>query len=154
SSFVCFPMLGALADRLCPDPQLNQTDVEVSWRAPGGDAFAAIDGLECFLDPTPPLYATLIVHLSADLAGMMPRAPGGGEGPMVRKSLSIYDMVTRLVGLARAGGRDDASGGLYLSLFVANGSRLNSPWASQDFGPEMSDRLFDVASSAQTLALL
>ncbi|MEO1330583.1 MAG: hypothetical protein AAFW46_13045 [Pseudomonadota bacterium] len=163
TEFVCFPMPGGLADQLCPDDRVTPRDLSVRWlgaAASGGEARAGVDQIECFREPTMTLHATLVVDLNGAMAAGM---PAGGAPARRRKIDAVYDMLTRLIVEARAEAASDASAadpggragpGLSLSAYIAGGSRLESPWASQQFGEGRRDRVFDVRSTRQTLALV
>lgn len=156
TAFVCFPMTSLAADRLCPDQRFGVDDLEIAWRMPGGAARQSPAGVECYADPSAPLHATVMAHLSGDLAGLLPRGPEGQAGPgedRLRKAEALYEALTRLLSAARAA-RGDERARIMLSLYVAGGSSLRSPWAQQSFGPERADRLFDLGSISQSLAML
>lgn len=161
SEFVCFSMMTVEPERLCRDQALSLADFSVTWREPGGEATAPPESVECFYDPRLPLHASLFVHLSGELAEPMARA-AAADAARIRKADAIYEMVTRLVGGVRASAADRGAQGaealaedrLDLSLHIANGSDLLSPWAAQDFGRDRRDPIFNLRSSGQTLALL
>lgn len=153
SAFVCFPMTSLAADRLCPDQRFDVTDLGVRWRLPGGEAIDSPDGVECAVDRGIEMHATLFVNLSGDLAAAMP----SDTATRMRKADSLYDAATRMIGGVRGTtdrGRADGAGATLMSLYVAGGSSLLSPWAEQSFSPDRSDRLFDVSSPGQALSLL
>lgn len=150
TEFVCFSALSASTERLCPDQTLSERDLEVAWRNADGEAVAAAGSISCYFDPNIALQATIVVNLSGALASELPNGVAG-EGA-VRRADAIYQMVTRMVGAARAGGEQNDE--LYLSLYLAGGSPLRAPWAEQAFAPGSVDRLFDVRSTTQTLALM
>lgn len=156
SAFVCFPMTSVAADRLCPDQRFGVEDLEIAWRLPGGAARQNPAGVECYVDPEAPLHATVMAHLTGDLAGMMPRGPGletRGDAARLRKAEAVYEAATRLLSAARAEGGEGAAE-TRLSLYLSGGSSLRGPWAEQSFGPERADRLFDLASISQSLTML
>ncbi|MEL6977662.1 MAG: hypothetical protein AAGM38_03160, partial [Pseudomonadota bacterium] len=146
TAFVCFPMTSLAADRLCPDQRFSVDDLSIAWRLPGGEAVGAPEGVSCSVDRELGLHATLMVNLSGHLASPL----AGAQSK--RKIDALYDAAARLVGLARGGAEDD--GATRMSLYIAGGSPLLSPWAERAFGPGKADRLFDLGSSGQSLALL
>ncbi|MEL6280031.1 MAG: hypothetical protein AAFR28_14295 [Pseudomonadota bacterium] len=159
TEFVCFPMLGAVAEQLCPDERLEARDFEVSWLSPGGETIAASESVECFQDSNAALHLTIIVNLSGDLVGTIRRTDQATA--RVRKADALYDVVARIIGAARSSSRQDGDDGaeasaqrLLLSMNVINGSKLQSPWAARELGARKVDRLFDVRASGQTLSLL
>lgn len=153
TEFICFPLAGVLAEQLCPDQRLGVSDFEVSWRAPGGVALGALDRVECFYDPDQPLHAALLVDLSAHLLGEIDRDSAQATVARSRKSDALYDVLTRVIGSLRAS-RDVDDQGVYFSMSFANGDPLRGAWAAQDFGNGRRDRVFNLRSSGQTLALL
>lgn len=154
TQYVCFPLLGAQADRFCAArrgvdgrPQVQPSEVDVLWRGPDGAARGAVDDVSCFIDRGLANHVTLVVALPAN-----PDAASAGDADQaLTKGDVFYAAVAQLIGSARA--QDDAHR-LQVSAFFANGARLAGPWASHDFGAERADRLFDLQSSGQTLDLL
>lgn len=149
SAFVCFPLLGAHAEQLCPDRRFDPGSVSVSWSAPGGRAAASVDSVECALDRSAVSHVSFVIGLPTDPNRRLSRGEGGGEA--VRSGDALHLAMTRFLSAARAG---VSLSELYLSAVFLNGSRLSGAWAGHDLGVERSDRLFSVTSGAQTLALL
>lgn len=148
---VCFSGLAASTERLCPDQTLSERDLEVAWRDADGQAIAAVGAIECYFDPTLALHAVVLVNLSGALTEPLPNGPVGAGS--VRRADAVRQMVTRMVGSARGGGLEEGDV-FYVSLYFAGGSPLRAPWAEQAFGAGQVDRIFDIRSPRQTLALM
>ncbi|MCI4662590.1 MAG: hypothetical protein MRY63_12315 [Neomegalonema sp.] len=170
TEFVCFPMLGPAADALCADQALTVADFDVSWLGAGADdqrASGVLERLSCYYDPALAVHLSVLVNLSADLAGTIPRSESPAAGN-VRRADAIYEMVTRLIsGFRNAASRTistdlptgDVPGGAQMpkasmSMYFAGGSSLRSPWASKEYGAGQIDRLFDLASDTHAFAML
>lgn len=149
TAHICFPLLNAYAEQLCPDRRANSDTIEVSWSVPGGKAVAGIGDVECKLDPTAPSQITLYFALPADPSRRISRGDGTGEA--IPLSVALYEAATRLFVSARTGRNVNH---FFLATYFPNGSRLASAWATHSFGVERSDRLFNASSSSQTLEML
>ncbi|MBX2856860.1 MAG: hypothetical protein KTR21_17870 [Rhodobacteraceae bacterium] len=147
TEFICFPIVGVLAEQLCPDRRLSISDVEVAWRSAGGAATGAAKQLDCFVEPDRALALSLIIDMTSALQEPLDRINRDSSN----KGDGVYDAMTRLIGSVRASAE---SGRTSLSLYLSSPSPLRSPWVTQSFGDQRSDRVFDIRSSVQTLSLL
>lgn len=156
TEYICFPLGGVLAEQLCPDARIGPRDVEVAWRSEGGAAFAAVEGVSCFVDDAKRLEAAFLIDLSAALEEPFDRGSDPAYGK-IGKAEAVYTAFTRLIGGRRAAQRGvglEPGAGLTMSAYMAGGDALRGPWATIDHGVGKADRAFDVGSSGQTLALL